>query len=88
MLYRKAAIADPTRLVEIYSSASQDIPQFTSSYPDFLAIRESTPALSGVAAYAFVRGIVNIAAHPVLVTGEAVSDGYFEVLGVRLSRNC
>jgi macrolide transport system ATP-binding/permease protein len=86
MLFRKAAIADPSRLVEIYSSAGQDVPQFTSSYPDFLAIREATPALSGVTAYAFVRGIVSIAARPALVTGEAVSDGYFEVLGVRLPR--
>jgi macrolide transport system ATP-binding/permease protein len=86
LLFRGSAVADPARLVEIYSSAGQDIPQFTTSYPDFLAIREGTPALSGVAAHAFVRGVVTVGDRPVLVTGEAVTDGYFEVLGVRIAR--
>jgi predicted permease len=84
MLFREAAVADPGRLVEIYSGVSQDIPQFTTSYPDYLAIREGADALSGVAGHAFVRGIVTVDHRPVLVTGEAVTDGYFEVLGVRL----
>jgi predicted permease len=86
LLFRGSAVADPGRLVEIYSSAGQDLPQFTTSYPDFLAIREGTPALAGVAAHAFVRGVVTIGDRPVLVTGEAVSDGYFEVLGVRIAQ--
>ena len=86
MLFRKAAVAEPARLVEIYSSAGLDIPQFTTSYPDFLDIRASTPALSGATGYAFVRGIVSTGARPVLVTGEAVTDGYFDVLGVRIAR--
>ncbi len=86
MLFRRAAIAEPGRLVEIYSSASQDIPQFATSYPDFLAVREGADALSGIAGHAFVRGIVSINERPVLVTGEAVTNGYFEILGVRLSQ--
>ncbi|MDH4063432.1 MAG: ABC transporter permease, partial [Acidobacteriota bacterium] len=86
MLFRQAAVVDPGRLVEIYSSVSQDIPQFSSSYPDFLAVREGADALSGVAAHAFVRGIVTIGERPVLITGEAVTDGYFQVLGVRIAQ--
>lgn len=85
MLFRESAVSDPGRLVEIYSGVSQDIPQFSTSYPDFAAIREGAPALSGVAGHAFVRGILTIDSRPVLTTGEAVTDGYFEVLGVRLA---
>jgi predicted permease len=86
MLFREAAVADAGRLVEIYSGVSQDIPQFSTSYPDYLAIRENADALAGVAGHAFVRGVVTIGDRPVLVTGEAVTDGYFEVLGVRLAQ--
>lgn len=86
MLFREAAVTEPGRLVEIYSGVSQDLPQFSSSYPDFRAIREGAHALSGVAAHAFVRGILSIGERPVLATGEAVTDGYFEVLGVRLAQ--
>lgn len=85
MLFRESAVSDPGRLVEIYSGVSQDIPQFSTSYPDFAAIREGAPALAGVAGHAFVRGILTIDSRPVLTTGEAVTDGYFEVLGVRLA---
>ncbi|MGE0461954.1 MAG: ABC transporter permease [Vicinamibacterales bacterium] len=86
MLFRETAVSDPGRLVEIYSGVSQDIPQFSTSYPDFLAIREGAEALSGVAGHAFVRGILTIGDRPVLATGEAVTDGYFETLGVRLAQ--
>lgn len=84
MLFRSPAIADRGRLVEIYSSATRDIPQFTTSYPDFEAIREGADAFAAVAGHAFVRGVVTIGDRPVLVTGEAVTDAYFEALGVRI----
>lgn len=86
MLFREAAVSDPGRLVEIYSGVSKDIPQFTTSSPDFLAIREGADTLAGVAGHAFVRGILAIGERPALATGEAVTDQYFEVLGVRLAQ--
>jgi len=86
LLFKGSAVAEPGRLVEIYSSAGKDLPQFTTSYPDFLAIREGVTALSGVAGHAFVRGVVTIGDRPLLVTGEAVTDGYFDVLGVRITQ--
>ncbi|MEZ5288130.1 MAG: hypothetical protein R2712_25705 [Vicinamibacterales bacterium] len=84
LLFRQTAIADTDRMVEIYSSAGQDIPQFVSSYPDFLDMREGVTALAGIAGHGFVRGVITIDDRPVLATGEAVTDGYFEVLGVHV----
>jgi hypothetical protein len=38
VLLRGGPIKDPDRLVEIYTGLSQDYPQLTTSYPDFLDI--------------------------------------------------
>ncbi|HEY7513937.1 MAG TPA: ABC transporter permease, partial [Vicinamibacteria bacterium] len=83
VLFRATPVADPDRLVDVYSSASGDIPHFTSSYPDYLSILEGTDAFKGVAGHAFVRGILSTGGKPVLATGEAVTANYFDVLGVR-----
>jgi predicted permease len=81
VLLRDTGIQTPERLVEIYSSVAADFPQLTTSHPDFLSIRESVPALNAVVAHTFVRGILG-GGTPVLSMGEAVSGGYFELLGV------
>ncbi|HUF46621.1 MAG TPA: ABC transporter permease [Vicinamibacterales bacterium] len=82
VLLRKTTIERPETLVEIYTSLP-DFPQFTTSYPDYLDLRASVDALSGVAGHAFVRGILATGDRPQLVTGEAVTDNYFDVLGLR-----
>ena len=86
VLFRGTPVADPDRLVEIYSSAGAELPHFTSSYPDYLSIVEGTSVFTGVAAHAFVRGILASGGEPVLATGEAVSANYFDVLGIRPAR--
>ena len=82
VLLRDTPVADPERLVEIYSGLSKDYPQLTTSYPDLLAIRRGASALAGVAGNAYVRGIVSPGGRPSLATGEAVTDNYFDVLGI------
>jgi putative ABC transport system permease protein len=81
ILLRNTPIREPDRLVEIYSSATKDFPQLTTSYPDYLAIREA-PALEDAAAHAFVRAILS-GDTPQLVTGEAVTASYFPLLGIQ-----
>jgi predicted permease len=83
VLYRATPVAEPERLVEIYSSASADMPHFTSSYPDYLSLVEGAPAFTGVAGHGFVRGILSSSGAPALTTGEAVTANYFDVLGIR-----
>jgi predicted permease len=82
VMLRGTLVADPGRLVEIYSSASPEYPHLTSSYLDYLDIREGVDALSDVAAHAMVRGIMAGAGRPELVMGEVVTANYFDLLGV------
>lgn len=83
VLLRDTAIAAPDRLVEIYTSLRDDFPQMTTSYPDYLDVRASADSLQGLAANAYVRGILSAGEPATLATGEAVSANYFDVLGVQ-----
>ncbi|HEY7510570.1 MAG TPA: ABC transporter permease [Vicinamibacteria bacterium] len=82
VLLRDTPVRDPGRLAEIYSSLSDDFPYLTTSYPDYLSFRDGADAFSGLAAHAFVRGILSTGGQPAVVTGEAVTANYFEVLGL------
>jgi predicted permease len=82
VLLRNTPVQEPDRLVEIYSSLSDDFPYLTTSYPDYLSIRDEASAFSGVAAHAFVRGILATGGKPVLTTGETITSNYFDVLGI------
>ena len=82
VLLRGGAVSQPDRLVEIYTTLDADFPQLTTSYPDYLDIRNTASALKGIAASAYVRGILSSGERPVLVTGEVVSSDYFDVLGI------
>jgi len=73
VLLRNTPVQDPQRLVEIYSSLSDEFPYLTTSYPDYLSIRDGADAFSGVAAHAFVRGILSTGGTPVLITGETIT---------------
>jgi putative ABC transport system permease protein len=84
VLFRGGHVAEPDRLVEIYTSAVAEYPQLTTSYPDFLDITAAVPAFKGVAAHGFVRGILSSGDRPALVTGETVTANYFDVLGIRI----
>jgi putative ABC transport system permease protein len=83
VLLRDSGLSQPDRLVEIYSGLSKDFPQLTTSYPDYLDIRRDAGAFDGIAASAYVRGILSNIDRPALVTGEVVSSDYFGALGVR-----
>ncbi|OFW46555.1 MAG: hypothetical protein A3J29_17555 [Acidobacteria bacterium RIFCSPLOWO2_12_FULL_67_14b] len=83
VLLRDTAVETPERLVEIYSGLNKDYPQLTTSYPDFLDLRDAADALEGVTASSYVRGILSTGERGVLVTGEVVTANYFDLLGAR-----
>jgi len=83
VLLRDTPVAEPERLVEIYSSPSPEIPHLTSSYPDYQDIRSGADALADVAAHASVRGILTAAGRSELVVGEVASANYFDLLGIQ-----
>jgi predicted permease len=83
VLLRATPAREPERLVEVYSSLSDDLPYLTTSYPDYLSLRDEADAFAGVAAHAFVRGILATGGAPALTTGEAITSNYFDLLGLR-----
>src|SRR5690606_11576771 len=84
VLFRGGPV-DTARLVEVYSGPSSDFPHLTVSYPDYLDMRRDAPALRGLAAHGFVRGILSAGDRPSLVTGEAVTANHFDVLGIPIT---
>ena len=83
VLLRDTAVTAPQQLVEIYSGLNKDYPQLTTSYPDYLDLRAEVSALAGVTGSSYVRGILSTGEHGELVTGEAVTANYFDVLGAQ-----
>ncbi|HXW07376.1 MAG TPA: ABC transporter permease [Vicinamibacterales bacterium] len=84
VLLRGTLVSRPDRLVEIYTGVSEEFPQLTTSYPDYLDLEYAVDAFSGMAAAGHVRGIIS-GERPELISGEAVTAGYFDVLGIPLA---
>ena len=86
VLFKEGPVASRGTLVELYTGLRSDFAQMTTSYPDYLDIREGVSAFAGLAGSAYVRGILSADAQPQLVTGEAVTPNYFDVLGIGVAR--
>ncbi|TAN22696.1 MAG: ABC transporter permease [Acidobacteria bacterium] len=89
LLLQKPPVANPSRLVEIYThdpdpraALNGDYPL---SYPDYLSFLHRAHSLSGLLAYSPLNQ-VNVVTAPGASTqpwtGELVTDGYFHVLGL------
>ncbi len=80
-----APVADPDRVVSLYSSRSDGRAQFSSSsYPDYVDLRDSG-ALDALAAFASITLSFESGGSVEQITGEVVSGNYFDVLGVPIS---
>jgi predicted permease len=82
VLLKKMPVEDPERLVEVYSSPSEEMPYLTTSYLDYRDLKDGVDAFEGLAAHSFVRGIFSRDGKSELVMGEVVTGNYFDVLGV------
>jgi putative ABC transport system permease protein len=85
---RPLPIADPSHLVAIesvknHAAADSERDNTTSSFPEFLDIRERVPAFADVAA-SDRRGVVMETADGLqILLADVVSDNYFTLMGVR-----
>ena len=82
VLLRPLPVASPGELVNIYGYQAPSPGSGTVSYEDFLDIREQSSTLSGLVAYTNFFAHLSIERSAELILGEAVSAGYFHVLGV------
>ncbi|MCH9647122.1 MAG: ABC transporter permease [Deltaproteobacteria bacterium] len=83
VLLRDPPVRDPGKLVEIYTSDSSGFQYGTSSYPDYLDLRQDATLLEGLAAYSLFIATYDDGAKTRLLFGEAVSSNFFDLLGVR-----
>jgi macrolide transport system ATP-binding/permease protein len=87
-LIRPLNMAEPERLVTVFTSRSGGQLHGNTSYPDYLDYKEQTEVLSGLVAYTYAPMAVRGSDQLAVVWGQLVSWDYFSVLGVepRLGR--
>ncbi len=84
ILLTPLAIERPDEIVAVYGSRTNAAASYdSSSYLDYLDLREQTESLSGLVAYTNFFANLMRDGRSELVVGEIVSDNYFEVLGVQ-----
>ena len=83
LLRPPAHVAEPERLVSVYTSDYSGPAFGSSSYPDYLDFRAQTAVFEGVAAFAPRPAAVGDGERLERTAGEVVSEDYFRVLGVR-----
>ncbi len=81
ILFRPPGYADPATLVDIYET-SPGFRYATTSYPNYLDVRDQNRSLSGVALYQLQTFGFSRGEESKSVWAELVSGNYFEVLGV------
>jgi predicted permease len=81
LLLRPRPIADPDRVVELYTGEPSH-PYEGSSYPSYLDFRDRGDVFTGLAAYGIRQYRLGDSAGVEQIWGELVSANYFDVLGV------
>ena len=77
-------VSDPARVAIIYTSDFSGSPYSTSSYPDFVDLRDQNQSFSDIAAFADSQPFhLSSGGEAERITGAAVTAGYFATLGVK-----
>ncbi|HEY7569599.1 MAG TPA: ABC transporter permease [Gemmatimonadaceae bacterium] len=83
ILFRPLPVERPDELVDIYGRQSTASEHGTHSYPNYLTYRGATSTLSDLIGHSNFFANLSIEGSSDLVTGELVTDNYFQALGVR-----
>ena len=82
-MFRPLPVERVDRLVDVFTSGSDDDQYATSSYPDFLDFKSQNQVFSDMLAYSPAIGAVKLTDRSRLAMGETVTGNYFQMLGVR-----
>ncbi|HVX65219.1 MAG TPA: ABC transporter permease [Bryobacteraceae bacterium] len=83
-LLKPLEVAEPGRLVSLYQTKATDTAYFTPcSYPEFEYYRAHSRLFSGMLAYLRVPMMARAGSTARNVSGELVSPGYFQTLGLK-----
>lgn len=83
LLLREPPMEDPGRLMEVYTQDSGGFKYATSSYPDYVDVRDSVDAFSDLAAFNLSIATYDDGQDTRLLFGEIVSGNFFPMLGVK-----
>ncbi|NJL26854.1 MAG: ABC transporter permease [Thermoanaerobaculia bacterium] len=84
LLLQTLPAGDPDRLVAVFTSEADGEPYGSSSYPDYLDLRQAKAATADVIAYSVSAFAMSVEGENEVILGERVSDNYFQVLAVDL----
>ena len=83
-LIRPLPYRDASHLMEVYDTRHMEVfTQFESSYPDFLDWRAQQQVFDGLAGYGQNQVVMRSASGPELVPSAAVTDNFFQTIGVQ-----
>jgi predicted permease len=82
MLLRPLPVADPSRLVDLYTSGADGDAYSTNSVPDLQDFSARATTVEGIAAYTPMFAPVTSRERTRLAFGEIVSGNYFQVFGI------
>lgn len=84
LLFKPLPVAQPGRLVDIYTSAGSaaDAAYSTSSYPDYQDLRSENDVFEDIVGYTPMFGALTTDAGGRLALGEIATGNYFQLLGV------
>ena len=83
VLLRPLPVESPERPVDIYTADEDGFPHATSSYPDYLDIRDQNTVFTGLAAHCPMFANLKWEGRSELLLGEIATSNYFDVLGIR-----
>ncbi len=85
VLLRHLPVTDPDRLVEVYTSNDGGYPASSSSYPDYVDVRDHNDVFTGIAGERTVIAREDRDGRTSVVFGEVVTANFFDVLGVPMA---
>ncbi len=87
-LMSSAPVANPDSLVAVWTTCRNGTPRCPSSYPDYLDYRDRSSTLRDLAVYTFRRASLGAEGGARLISLQAASGNYFDLIGVdaRLGR--
>jgi predicted permease len=81
-LFRPRGIRQPDRIVDVYTRGADGDTYSTSSYPDYIDLRDRNHVFSGLAGYSPALAAIKANAGSRMALAETVTGNYFQVLGV------
>jgi len=84
-LLQTAPVNEPEQLAAVWTTCRAGNPRCSSSYPDYLDYRERSTTLEDLAAYSFERASLGSDDGARLISVQAATGNYFELLGVGIA---